>query len=113
MLHLSLKQRTFKGHSWSVPQPPIKLHMPGRMGPRRQWSDEDMQNAITAVEQNGISLCHASEMYGVPRTTLHDHVTGRVEHGVLPGPKPYLSKEQEEELVSFCVHCASIGYPHT
>ena len=113
MLHLSLKQRTFKGHSWSVPQPPIKLHMPGRMGPRRQWSDEDMQNAITAVEQNGISLRHASEMYGVPRTTLHDHVTGRVEHGVLPGPKPYLSKEEEEELVSFCVRCASIGYPHT
>lgn len=29
------------------------------------------------------------------------------------GPKPYLSVAEEEELVSFLLKCATIGYPHT
>ena len=51
--------------------------------------------------------------YGVPWSTLHDHVSGKVEHGAKPGHDAYLSLEEEEELVSFLVKCAQIGYPHT
>ena len=50
-----------------------------------------MQKAITAIEQEGVSLRQAAEMYEIPRSTLHDHVTGQVEHGALPGPSPYLT----------------------
>ena len=50
-------------------------------------------------------------MYGIPRSTLHDHVSGRVTHSK-PGPKPYLSLE-EEELANFLLKCARIGYPKT
>ena len=54
-------------------------------------------------------------MYEILRSTfkLHDHVIGQVEHGPLPGPSPYLTREEEEELVAFLIHCAGIGYPHT
>ena len=109
MLNVNLKQRTFKSRGL---QPNTK-RFPARSGPRRKWSDEAMQKAITAVEHEGISLRRAAEMYGIPRSTLHDHVTGQVEHGALPGPSPYLSREEEEELVTFLIRCAGIGYPHT
>ena len=33
--------------------------------------------------------------------------------GATPGPDPYLSLEEEEELASFLVQTAKIGYPHT
>ena len=68
---------------------------------------------MTAVEREGASLRQASEMFAIPRSTLHDHVSGRIEHGALPGPNPYLTKEEEKELVSFLVRSAGIGYPHT
>ena len=36
--------------------------------------------------------------YGVPRTTLKDRLSGRVEHGRKPGPTPYLNTVEEKEL---------------
>jgi len=62
-----------------------------------------MQKAITAVEHEGIGLRRAAEAYGIRLSTLHDHVTGQVEHGALPGPSPYLSTEEEKELVTFLI----------
>ena len=50
--------------------------------------------------------------YGVPRSTLQDRVSGRVELGCKPGKKPYLTIEEEEEVVSFLLKCAKIGYAH-
>ena len=40
-------------------------------------------------------------MYGIPTTTLFDHMTGKVEVGAHPGPKSHLNFEEEEELASF------------
>ena len=45
--------------------------------------------------------------------TLHDHVSGKIALGAKSGPDPYLSFEKEEELASFLVQTAEIGYPHT
>ena len=72
-----------------------------------------MDRAINAIEQQGITIRKAAEMYQIPRSTLHDHLTGKLEHGSLPGPKRYLTMEEEEEIVSFLIRCAKIGYPHT
>lgn len=69
-----------------------------------------MQKAVAAVECEGESLRCAAEKYG---STLHDHVSGKVEFGAKLGRDPYLSYEQKEELVSFLIKCARIGYPHT
>ena len=51
--------------------------------------------------------------FGVPRSTLHDRVSGKVVHGVKPGPKAYLDKEEEKELSSYLKHCAKVGYGKT
>ena len=71
-----------------------------------------MEKAVKAVH-HGISLRKASLMYNVPRSTLYDRATGRVAMDSKPGRRPYLTVEEEEELVSFLLKSAKIGYAHT
>lgn len=78
-----------------------------------QWDDVSMVKALKAVEEEGMSVRHASELFGVPKSTLYDRVSGRVQHGAHPGPSAYLTKEEEDELARFLLRCADIGYPHT
>ena len=56
-----------------------------RSGPRHLWSNDNMKRAVVTVEGEGISVCRAWELYHVPRSTLFDCISGRVEHGVKPG----------------------------
>ena len=69
-------------------------------------------HAMQAVEE-GESIRRAAEMYSIPKSTLHDHVRGKVEFGARSGPDPYLTVAEEEELCNFLVQVASIGYPRT
>ncbi len=71
-----------------------------------------MAEAVKAVSQ-GVSLRKAAIMYNLPKPTLHDRVSGKVAPDCKPGRKPYLSIGEEEELVSFLLKCADIGYAHT
>ena len=111
----SLKERVLKSRAQTTQShgATTVTHVPLRSGPRRLWTNEAMQKAVAAVEDGGESIRLVSEKYGIPRSTLHDHISGRVEHGSKPGREPYLSPDEEEELVSFLVKCARIGYPHT
>ena len=49
----------------------------------------------------------------MPRTTHQDHISGRVIHGIKPGPKPYLNKAEESELAEFLEVTSSVGYGKT
>lgn len=71
------------------------------------------EGCVKAVEKGLASLRRASEMYGIPKSTLHDYLTGKVQFGARPGPTPYLSHGEEEELSSFLVQVATIGYPRS
>lgn len=62
----------------------------------------NLDRAITAVEA-GESYRRAAGMYGVPCSTIHDHFTGKYSD-MKAGPKPYLTTEEEEELVSFWMY---------
>ena len=81
-------------------------------GTYRHWDIISMHKAIKEVEQ-GMSVRKAAELFNVPKSTLHDRITGRVDVGARSGPQPYLSFEEEEELASFLIRIAKIGYPHT
>ncbi len=75
------------------------------------WSAEHLDAAVCAVQRDGVSIRRAAITYGLPKSTLYDHVSGKVSRLAKPGPKPYLSEEEEEGLVNFLVKCAQIGYP--
>ena len=78
----------------------------------KKWDGATMLEALAAVNK-GESVRRAALKYGIPKSTLDDRVTGKVIHGVKSGPHPYLSLSEEEELVSFFLGCAAVGYPRT
>lgn len=110
---LQLTQRVFK--SKGGPTHPLLLEkIPNRPQHYGLWKIESLEKAIVAVEK-GTSIRRAAEMHGIPRSTLHDHISGRVDRfqHAKPGPCPYLTEQEEEELANFLVRCAEMGYPHT
>ena len=72
-----------------------------------------MAGAIKCVMDGRMGVNRAADQYGVPRTTLKDRLSGRVTPGTNPGPVPYLTSEEEDELVKHLLTCADIGYPKT
>ena len=108
--HKSLSERII--HSYPNAQP---AHTPVHTAPRHMhhdWDDKALEKAMEA-RKRGYSYRTAASMYAIPTTTLFDHMSGKVETGARPGPKPYLNAEEEEELASFLVQTAKIGYPHS
>ena len=71
-----------------------------------------MMAAMEAV-QKGTSINKAAKLHGVPCTTLKDRLSGRVTHGVKPGPKPYLDPKEEHALADHLVKSANVGYAKT
>ena len=68
-----------------------------------------MHLAIEAVK-SGSTILRAATLHGVPRQTLQDRISGKVVHGINPGPKPYLSSVEEKELAGFLIDSAKVGY---
>ena len=79
----------------------------------RKWTKESMAGAIKCVIDGKMGVNRAADQYGVPRTTLKDRLSGRVVPGTNPGPVPYLTLQEEDELVKHLLTCADIGYPKT
>ena len=76
----------------------------------RVYSTVAMEKAYEAAVTGTMSVRKAAEEYGVPRSTLHEKVTGKVALQVRSGAKNYLTDEEEASLVEFLIGCASIGY---
>ena len=79
-----------------------------------QWNTCSLERALSELDRGTItSIRRASLMYGIPRSTLHDHYSGKVKLYAKPGPNPYLNLEEEEELSTFLIRCSRIEYPKT
>ena len=72
-----------------------------------------MKKALEVVQKNELSIRKAAELHGVPKTTLHDRVLGKLKNDGCSGPSKHLTVQEEEELVNFLYRCARIGYPCT
>ena len=77
----------------------------------REYGITSIEKAYEAVKNGKLTIRRAAEEYGVPRSTLHDRVAGKVSKTTTKsGPKCYLTKQEEKKLVEFLIGCASIGY---
>jgi len=47
-----------------------------------QWSEQVMVDAMKAVQEEGSPIASTARMHGVPKTSLHDRMMGRVVHRV-------------------------------
>lgn len=82
------------------------------MSRRLQYSEEQMKKALQAVA-DGMKVTTASKLYGVPRTTLLYKNIGVYPKERKIGPDTVLSKEEENLLVKWMLHVASLGFPVT
>ena len=105
----SLKRRSGKENR----KPSSKPKPPKRPQKLRLWSNESMLGAMKAVQDGRMGVNRAALEFQVPRTTLKDRISGRVVHGTNLGPKPYLTAEEEQELVNFLIKCSKMGYGKT
>ena len=69
--------------------------------------------AFQEVKEGKLSIRRVAESYHIPKSTLSDHVSGRVREGSHSGPSRYLTDEEEAELVYFLVGSANVGYAKT
>jgi hypothetical protein len=70
-----------------------------------------MTKALDAVRRGHLTSYAAAKAYGVPRTTLHDRLMGRVADDAVPGGKTILSSAEELTLCDFVVRSAQSGFP--
>jgi hypothetical protein len=78
---------------------------------RRNYSAEDVEQAVQAHREEGLSLRQASERFGVPKSTILDHMMDG--HGTDIGRPPILTKEEELQLLEKIQILADWGFPLT
>ena len=107
----SLQSRIARTHSKAAPDVPFMAFPASqRLHSYRAYDTLSMDKACEAVQAGKISVRMAAEQYGVPKSTLHDKVAGKVPMKAKSGKKKYLTDEEEASLVEFLVGCASVGY---
>lgn len=63
-----------------------------------------------AIQKGELSFRRAALEFDIPKSTLHDHVMGRVICGGQSGSQKYLTDDEELELEEYLVGCASLGF---
>ena len=77
----------------AVAEPVVKPA--NRPAKQKNWTDEQMVQAIGCAQSGTTNYNKAAELHGVPKSTLKDRLSGRVEVGCVPGPRPYLHRSEE------------------
>lgn len=67
----------------------------------KNWKQEDVNNALRRVDLGELSIREAATVYGVPKSTLHDKLSHKSPFVSKQGPKPYLTRA-EEEVITGC-----------
>lgn len=67
----------------------------------QKWTKESLDVALQRVKSGELSQNRAAILYGIPLTTLHDHVHGNVSK-VGAGRPTVLTYEEEREIVYSC-----------
>jgi hypothetical protein len=104
---VTLKNRIFHSKCQLEMDQPSDSHRPQNY---KNWEESRLYKAFLAIKEDGFSIRRAAETYNVPKSTLQDRVTGRVEFGCKSGPETYLSDKEENELIDFLEGCTDIGY---
>ena len=106
---LPLQSRTVRSHGKAPASVPFVSQHPHNY---RGYDSMKMEKAYEAVKSGKMSVRRAAEEYGVPRSTLHDKTSGKVNLKAKSGGgfKRHLTDEEEFSLVEFLIECASIGY---
>ena len=107
------KNKSKRGRPRSKSAPAVLNTQKEKGKKRKQWTNEEMENAIHDVTDRSMPVLRAAKKHGVPKSTLHDRISGKVSHGEKPGPKPLLTAAEESEFADFLVEVSQAGYGKT
>ncbi|XP_030834211.1 uncharacterized protein LOC105440922 [Strongylocentrotus purpuratus] len=79
----------------------------------KNWKQEDVNNALRRVDLGELSIREAATEYGVPKSTLHDKLSHKSPFVSKQGPKPYLTRAEEEVICTWAIQMARIGMGQT
>lgn len=76
------------------------------------YTEEALSNALSDIRGNIRSIREACRLYGVPRSTVQDRLSGRVaEQKRKVGPDPMFGFEGEKKIVDWIIELAKSGIP--
>ena len=61
------------------------------------WTDTTLENALNSITNDGMSFTEASRVYGIPTSSIGDHLYGRMTSRQ-KGIKPVLAPHEEKKL---------------
>ena len=82
------------------------------MRSKASYSLEELDIVVQQIKEEGLSYRKAAALYGIPRSTLYDNVTGKAV-SLKRGPPTVLTAAEEQMLVDWALHMADIGYGRT
>lgn len=78
----------------------------------RNYTPDQLLKAYREVIDNKTPVKRAANLFGVPRQTLRDRVSGLVNAQDF-GRETILSREEELSIVEHAENCARLGYGYT
>ena len=100
-----LRERVFRGTCGTT-----AVTATEKRGSYKQWSGGQMDQAVKAVVCDGKSIRRAAMQYNVPKSTLSDRVSGRVQPGAVSRTPKYFTTTEEAKLAKFLSRCGVVGY---
>ena len=75
----------------------------------RNWTSAQLQQALDAIIDEDMKIRTASRKFGIPPTSLRDHLFGTI-LGRKRGPKTVLNESEEKKLVNYCFKMQELGH---
>ena len=98
-MYPQLKDRILRCSSFTSTHASPKHVQPSRPTKYKRWTEERLRLAYDAVLKESLSVREAADAFDVPKSTLHDRISGRVHFGKLSGQSRYLSDLEASELI--------------
>lgn len=77
-----------------------------------KYSETSLAEALKSIRNGRMGIRQASKVYGVPPTTLHGKVHGKVPDGPRRmGPNTVISANEEKKIVEWLLNIAKCGFP--
>ena len=83
-----------------------------KKGKTNNWTDAQLVAAMKAAQSKELSVRSAAAKYGIPKSTLQDHVQG-ISTKRYGGPPTVLTADEEKEVVRSCLAMQQFGFPLT
>ena len=77
-----------------------------------KWTDVDLELAMNSITDDAMSLRQASRVYGIPTSSLRDHLFGKT-RSRQKGIKPVLAPHEEKKVVDYVFQMQDLGHPLT